>query len=177
MPFRLRRKWPLLILLVASGAILAIQLVAERLSWLSSLESYRRDNYSLIDDGLYLGGILSEAPPGIRAVLNVCETENVYEVEAQRWDPIADTAPAPSLDWLKKQVQFVDEQVRAGRPVFVHCRAGISRGGMVMTAYLMWRDRCTRDEALAAIRTKRPSVRPNPAFMELLLGWEKANRK
>jgi hypothetical protein len=44
---------------------------------------------------------------------------------------------------------------------------------MVTTAYLMARDGRSRDETLAAIRTHRPQVRPDPAFMELLLEWER----
>jgi hypothetical protein len=165
----LRRYWLVLVAAIAALAVLSFRFVAERLWW---RESYQRTNYSLIEDGLYLGGLLEEPPPGTRAVLNVCETEDPYRAEAHRWDPIADTAPAPSLDWLRRQVDFITEQRHAGRPVFVHCRAGISRGGMVVTAYLMARDGCTRDEALAVIRAQRPRVGPNPAFMERLLEWE-----
>ena len=40
------------------------------------------------------------------------------------------------------------------------------------SAYLMWKHGWTRDEALAFIRTKRPEVRPNAAFMERLSDWE-----
>jgi protein-tyrosine phosphatase len=43
---------------------------------------------------------------------------------------------------------------------------------MVTAAYLMLRDHCSRDEALAALRAQRPLVQPNPAFMKLLLEWE-----
>ena len=43
------------------------------------------------------------------------------------WESIRDAAPAPDLDWLRKQVKFVDTQRRAGLTVYVHCRAGISR--------------------------------------------------
>ena len=42
----------------------------------------------------------------------------------------------------------------------------------VVTAYLMYKNQWTRDEALEFIRSKRPFVRPNPAFMQLLLEWE-----
>ena len=43
---------------------------------------------------------------------------------------------------------------------------------MVLAAYLMSRDGLTRDEALARLRSKRPRVGPNTAFMALLLEWE-----
>ena len=168
------RYWPIWAVTAAALAITTVALVADRRS---RGEYYPRTNYSRIENGLYLGGILSEPPPGTRAVLNVCETEDPYRAEVHRWAPIDDRAPAPSIAWLRRQVQFVDEQRRAGRPVFVHCRAGASRGAMVVAAYLMWRDRRTRDEALAVIRARRPRARPNPAFMQLLLEWEESIRR
>ena len=56
--------------------------------------------------------------------------------------------------------------------MFVLCDAGISRNGLVMVAYEMWHNHWKRDEALAYVRSKREGVRPNGAFMELLLQWE-----
>jgi len=67
--------------------------------------------------------------------------------------------------------QFIDAQRRDGVTTYVHCLNGVSRSGMVVTAYL-YEKRWTRDQALAFVRSKRPITRPNPAFMELLLKWE-----
>jgi dual specificity phosphatase 12 len=58
--------------------------------------------------------------------------------------------------------------------VYVHCKAGNSRAGLVTVGYLMWRNGWTRDEALEFVRVARPQVQPNPAFMGLLLEWEKS---
>ena len=127
----------------------------------------------MCEDGLYLGGYVPEPPPGTRAVLNLCESADPYAAEVHKWSAIADAAPAPSIDWLREQVEFIDAQRAAGLPTYVHCRNGVSRGGMVMVAYLMWKHRSTRDDALAFVRTHRPQVRPNPAFMELLAEWDK----
>jgi hypothetical protein len=127
---------------------------------------------SLIEPGLYLGGYVQEAPRGTTAVLNLCESEDPFACEVNRWEPIRDAAPAPDLDWLRSQVGFIDERRNAGGTVFVHCRAGVSRGGMVVVAYLMHEHGWSRDNALEFVRTKRPLVRPNPAFMERLEEWE-----
>jgi protein-tyrosine phosphatase len=70
-------------------------------------------------------------------------------------------------------VTFIDEQRRAGLPVYVHCQAGASRSALVVTAYVMQREGWGRDETLAWIRKRRPVVRPNLVFMPLLLEWEK----
>ncbi|MCE9564991.1 MAG: dual specificity protein phosphatase family protein [Planctomycetes bacterium] len=161
-----RRSWLLVCLLLASIAVLTLHLTAEHLN-------YEPPNYSRIDDGLYLGGYVQQPPPAARAVLNLCESEDPYQAEIHAWHPIRDAAPAPSLDWLRQQVAFIEAERAAGRVVYVHCHAGVSRGAMVTTAYLMARDRRSRDETLVFLRTRRPQVRPNPAFMELLLEWEK----
>src|SRR5262245_41718261 len=130
--------------------------------------------YSLIEKGLYMGGAAEKPPPGTRAVLNLCQHKESYQCEVHVWEPTPDRPPAPSLDWLRKQVAFVTDQHKAGRTVFVHCHAGISRSGMVVTAYLMRKHKWSRDEALKFVRTKRSIADPNPAFMELLLDWERA---
>ena len=169
-----QRYWPVLVIAVGASVLIAVALVAE---WRSLGESYPRTNYSRIEEDLYLGGILEAPPPGTRAVLNVCETQDPYRAEVHSWSPIPDAAPAPEIDWLRKQVEFIDEQRRAGRPVYVHCRAGVSRSAMVVAAYLMWRDGCNREEALAAIRARRAIIGPIPAFLVLLKEWEEEVRK
>jgi protein-tyrosine phosphatase len=123
---------------------------------------------------LYVGGLVPAPPPGTRAVLNLCETEDPYRAEVHKWEPIRDAEPAPTTDWLREQVAFVTAQREAGRPVYVHCRNGASRSIMVVTAYLMARDGVSRDEALARVRGKRPEARPNPGFLRLLKEWEGA---
>ena len=163
----LRRYWPVAALAACAVLVAVALAVVDRLT-------REPPNYSRIEDGLYLGGYVAQPPPGTRAVLNLCEAEDRYAAEVHRWTPIADAEPAPNLDWLREQVEFIDVQRQAGRPVYVHCRNGVSRGGMMTVAYLMHKNRWTRDEALAFVRTKRPEVRPNPAFMALLAEWEKA---
>ena len=158
--------------------ILLTLLVVSIIVWfiLLGLEKYRSEkaeNYSRIEDGLYMGGLVQKPPRRAKAVLNLCEIEDPYRCEVHWWEPIPDREPAPDLDWLRRMVEFVDAQRHAGRTVYVHCVAGISRSGMVVVAYLMFRNKWTRDEALAFVRTKRDVVRPNPAFMDRLSEWEK----
>lgn len=157
--------------------VLVLVLVGCVAAWLVLREVERRMNadlvnYHRIEDGLYLGGNVEEPPPGTEAVLNLCEFEDPYRSAVHAWQPIRDAAPAPDLAWLRKQVEFIDAQRREGRVTYVHCFNGVSRGGMVVTAYVMFKNRCGRDEALARVRQQRPIVRPNPAFLERLLEWE-----
>ncbi len=160
-----RRYWPIALLAVLGSAVAAVHFYVE---WLTR----EPPNYSQIEDGLWLGGFVPEPPSGTRAVLNLCETDDPYRVESHRWEPIRDAVPVPSLEWLREQVAFIESERGAGRTVYVHCRNGVSRSAMVMAAYLMRRENWSREQALEFLRSRRPGVRPNPAFLALLLDWE-----
>jgi len=162
---RLRRYCPVVALAACAVAVAVVLVVVDRLT-------REPPNYSRIEDGLYLGGYVAEPPPGTRAVLNLCEAEDPYSAEVHRWAAIPDAEPAPSLVWLREQVAFIDTQRQAGLLVYVHCRNGVSRSGMVVVAYVMSKNGWSRYEALEFVRTKRPGVRPNPAFTPLLAEWE-----
>ena len=130
-------------------------------------------NYTRIDEGLYVGGSVDRPPPGTRAVLNLTTTRDPYRCEVRVWEAIPDAGPAPDLDWLAERVLFIAEQRRAGRTTYVHCSAGRSRSAFVTAAYLMYRYDWSRDRALAYLRSQRPITRPNPAFVDRLLDWER----
>jgi len=121
-------------------------------------------DFSQIEDGLYLGAQVDSPPPGTGAVLNLCEFEDHYTTEVYHHEPIRDAEPAPSLDWLRRQVDFIAAQRQAGRTTFAHCLNGVSRSGMVVVAYLMRKNKWTRDEALAHVQSRRPTppARPSP---------------
>jgi hypothetical protein len=151
---------------VAAGCVGLILLAVGRLT-------REPPNYSRVGDRLYMGGLVTVPPPGTRAVLNLCETPDPYQADDHFWEPIADAEPAPDLDWLRRMVEWVDARQRAGVTTYVHCRNGVSRSGMVVVAYEMSRNGWPRDRALEHVRSKRPEVRPNPAFMERLAEWER----
>lgn len=130
-------------------------------------------NYSCIEERLYLGGFVASPPPGTRAVINLCEAEDPYRCGFHLWEPIADSDPAPDLDWLRRMVDVLDARQQEGETTYVHCRNGVSRSGMLVVAYEMRKNRWTRDEAMAFVCSKRPITRPNSAFMRRLLEWER----
>jgi hypothetical protein len=167
-PTRRRR---LLIPLLVGGVVLVLGL------W--GVEWYLRPgpNYDRIEDGLYLGGRVESPPWRTRAVLNLHEEPDPYTSEFHAHEPIPDAAPAPSLAWLRERVEWIDGHRREGRKVYVHCRNGVSRGGMVVTAYLMYEHGWPLADALAYVQSKRPGVRPNPAFRPLLEEWEAELRR
>lgn len=166
--------WPYLLLVCILIAVSAAVLILRfKPGLVLDADGGGSPTFSKIEDGLYMGGRILEPPPGATAVLNLCEREDAYTLPVSSWQPIPDAA-APPLEWLEKQAAFVAEQRAAGRTVYVHCQQGVSRAGMVVTAYYMREKRWTRDEALAFVRSKREIVNPNPSFMKLLLDYERS---
>src|SRR5207253_1253346 len=123
--------------------------------------------------GTILGRLGRETARRVTAVLNVSEQKDVFRTEHYLWKPIDDAKNAATIDFLKETVDFIDAQRKAGRPTFVHCNEGVSRAPLVMAAYLMYSKKWTRDEALDFLREKRPVIRPNPSFLDLLYIWER----
>jgi protein-tyrosine phosphatase len=174
-PRRKRRWWRFARFLavytfVVSGGVGLVLLIVAR-------ATREKPNYSRIEEGLYMGGRVPKPPSGTSVVLNLCEKKDPYQAEIHRWEPIPDAAPAPSIDWLRRMVAFVNTQRRGGRTTYVHCAAGVSRAGLVIVAYMMFKNNWTRDQALEFVRSRRPVTRPNPAFMQLLLEWGEVLRK
>jgi len=71
-----------------------------------------------------------------------------------------------------KTIEFIEEGLKNGTGVLVHCAAGISRSGAVICAYLMWKNGWTFEEALKFGQSKRGSLHPNEGFQRQLLQFE-----
>lgn len=134
---------------------------------------YEPPNYDEIEPGVYVGGLLPAPPPGSEAVLNLCEHADKFRLPVESHQPIPDAEPAPSLEWLRKQVKFIDDQRNKNRKVFIHCQHGVSRSGMMIIAWLMARNHWRRAEAEAFAKSKRDEITPNPVFDDLLAEWER----
>ena len=82
--------------------------------------------------------------------------------------PIADFG-CPTSDDLRETLDFVDAQLAQGNRVYLHCRGGIGRTGMVAACYLMRRG-SSAEEALARLRAvgKGPEADEQ---LRLVEGW------
>jgi hypothetical protein len=162
-----QRRWAILTVLIAALLVLGIRLSVDHFT-----QPIEPAHYSLIEPGLYMGDHTDQPPKDAQVVLNLTLTKDAYSADIYQWQPIPDGPPAPTLQWLGQQVDFIALHRQAGRTVFVHCDAGISRSGMVVTAYIMWQHHLSVADALEFVRRQRPVANPNPAFRQLLAEWE-----
>jgi len=82
--------------------------------------------------------------------------------------------PQPALSvFFLTVTSFVDEALKTGGSVLVHCMAGVSRSSSIVIAYLMRYRRVTFLEAFEMVRQQRPVIAPNRGFKEQLMVWEK----
>jgi dual specificity phosphatase 12 len=80
------------------------------------------------------------------------------------------------LQYFNEAVKYIDEALRNGGGVFVHCAMGKSRSATLVVAYLMWKFGRRWEEALEQLCEGRPVCDPNPGFKEQLEVWEQMLR-
>ena len=140
-----------------------------------------KSNFVKIRNNIYQGGYPDEGfPEHITAVVNLVSSfdgrtpplEKIVNVKAYSWLPIPD-GPSPGLLWLDMAVGIVENYVKAGLVVYIHCMAGVSRSAMVTAAYLMKAEGGEHHAILNDMAQKNSNVDPAPAFVLLLREYEK----
>ncbi|HEY3267844.1 MAG TPA: dual specificity protein phosphatase [Armatimonadota bacterium] len=127
----------------------------------------------------------------LEPALREIRAQGVTAIVSLRWDePDYDTAlfddfhiacvddkvPFP-YDQLTAALRFIHRNLSAGRKVYVHCFAGISRSAFVVCCYLMLRDGIPFREVVERVRAIRPIVDPHPAlYTEAVLRRLEADR-
>ncbi|KAG6821552.1 hypothetical protein H0H93_000061 [Arthromyces matolae] len=137
----------------------------------------------IIENRLFLGNIqaarssrsLSER--NITHILSVCNDHIPAELPESGVRhmriPVEDVDYEDLLIHLPSACRFIEEALRSGGNVLVHCVQGISRSATVIAAYLMWRRRASNaTEALQMVRAARDQIWPNPGFQEQLVLFE-----
>ncbi|KAH9948323.1 phosphatases II [Amylocystis lapponica] len=97
-------------------------------------------------------------------------------LESYRLD-ILDSTSADLAPHLESTVRWIDDKLRKGINVLVHCQQGISRSAAVVIAYLIYTQNMTYDSAFDLVRRKRACVKPNSGFVRCLQEWEKQWRR
>jgi atypical dual specificity phosphatase len=114
--------------------------------------SLDQDATFLEQEGIRVLVSLTEKPPD-------ADTLAAHAIEQEHL-PIQDYAP-PTLEQMTAFVSLVEEEVTTGRPVGVHCTAGLGRSGTMAAAYLVSTG-ASADDAISFIRDLRPGSIETP---------------
>ncbi|MEO7212439.1 dual specificity protein phosphatase [Mucilaginibacter sp.] len=116
---------------------------------------------------------------GITAIVNM-RIHSVY-TQAQHEGikylhlPTVDNTP-PDLDVLLKGATFMDNEIKAGGTVYVHCRQGLGRGPTMAIAYLI-KAGATFEDAFKLVKSVRTFINPRPGQIKRLKELERVCRE
>lgn len=136
-----------------------------------------------IVSGIYLGNFRIASnytllrALGITHILNsAIEHPNYFENTGiiYKYLPLQDEPNQDISQYFKDGFEFIDQALRNGGKVLVHCHAGISRSTTMLTSYLMKKYNRSPREILHYIRSIRGIIQPNTGFSTQLLKYHTA---
>ena len=153
--------------------------------------------YSKITDSLYLGRLplkneedhLALQKEGIGAVLSILQhfenhtkgpfTDPVTSDDLKAWGidhlqiEAVDFEPL-TFEALEQGVEFIDQEIKKGKKVYVHCKAGRGRSAAIVVAYLSKKHPDTYrsvEEAARFVAALRPIITLKPDKIEGIQRW------
>ncbi len=130
-----------------------------------------RNWWDFIDDHVIVGArpftrdVERLALLGVRAVVNTCEEYTGPIEEYGRLGIVQLHIPTvdfthPTIENVRRAVDFIDEHVRAGEIVYIHCKAGRAQSATVAICWLIQHRQMTPADAQALLLSKRPHIHP-----------------
>lgn len=142
-------------------------------------QNHGKLDYNYIDDGIYIGTNQccqmhfdeTLAQDGISADISL-EKDRLdapFGVDVYVWIPV-ENHMAPTSDQLTFGVAVLKKLVAMKKRVYVHCKNGHGRAPTLVAAYLVAKG-AKLEDALALIKSKRPSIHLQDAQIEALKTW------
>lgn len=105
-------------------------------------------------------------------------TEYKFDLGLKRkYVPVQDNYSTDLRRHFSPCFHWIDEALRGGGTVLVHCHMGISRSSTIVCSYLMRKNQQSLDHILDDLRKKRRCVCPNDSFMAQLRLFEQDRDK
>lgn len=131
--------------------------------WLGGAPTYDRDYQFLLDNN-------------ISAVLDMrAEREGDrdfyarHDINYHRLEVL--DATVPSDEYMSEGADWIDEQIKDGRTVLVHCAKGRGRSATLVAAYLMRHESIPFDECHTLMKDARPLVKLEDRHRRRLESW------
>ncbi|PIY69442.1 hypothetical protein COY90_00665 [Candidatus Roizmanbacteria bacterium CG_4_10_14_0_8_um_filter_39_9] len=99
--------------------------------------------------------------------LEVERPEEPPEVESYIWLPVID-GHAPSLYQLSIGVTAIENTIKQGKCLYVHCKNGHGRSPTLVIAYLISTG-MTQETAYQLVKSKRPEIHLHDVQVEMLM--------
>ncbi|MBI2637265.1 MAG: dual specificity protein phosphatase family protein [Candidatus Sungbacteria bacterium] len=135
--------------------------------------------YDYITDGIYIGTNqccqihfderLIEDGVSTDISLEEDRLDAPFGVEFYVWIPVKNHI-APTKDQLEFGVSVLEKIVAMGKKAYIHCRNGHGRAPTLIAAYLIKQGKSV-DEAIAFIKSKRPSIHLQNVQVKALDEW------
>ncbi|KAJ7699776.1 protein-tyrosine phosphatase-like protein, partial [Mycena metata] len=85
---------------------------------------------------------------------------------------IRDTETVDIGPHLERACVWIEEALRRGEGVLVHCQQGVSRSPSIIIVYLICNHAMSYADAVAFVRCRCACVKPNSGFARALVEWE-----
>ncbi|XP_052038755.1 dual specificity protein phosphatase 19 [Apodemus sylvaticus] len=85
---------------------------------------------------------------------------------------ILDVPETNILSYFPECFEFIEQAKLKDGVVLVHCNAGVSRAAAIVIGFLMSSEELAFTSALSLVKEARPSICPNPGFMEQLRTYQ-----
>lgn len=131
--------------------------------WVGGAPLYERDYRLLVERGI--GAVLDLRCEG-------CDDLELYEREGIVYLrlPVLDAFPPP-LQVIGEGTEFIEQRIREGRTVLVHCAKGRGRAATLVAAHLMKHRGMSFAEAAAVLKAKRPLTSLQRRHRRRLEAW------